>query len=108
MFKEKLESSVKNAIREFAIEDETIDFKIEMPPEGFGDLSTNVAFMLSKTLKKSPIEIAALISESLSKELDYSRVEVAGSGFINVDFSSKYVSSVLENILQTPDFWKKT
>jgi arginyl-tRNA synthetase len=108
VFKEKLESSVKNAIREFAIEDETIDFKIEMPPEGFGDLSTNVAFMLSKTLKKSPREIAALISESLSKELDYSRVEVAGSGFINVDFSSKYVSSVLENILQTPDFWKKT
>lgn len=107
MFKEKLESAMKRLLKEFGVKEEEVDFKIEIPPEGYGDLSTNVAFILSRSLKKSPREIAVSISEKLRKESDYSRVEVAGPGFINVDFSIDYLSSVLAKILEEPGFWKK-
>ncbi|HQC15636.1 arginine--tRNA ligase [Mesotoga prima] len=106
MFKEKLESSIKKVLEEFEIYDDKIDFKVEIPPEGFGDLSTNVAFILSRILKKSPREIANTICDRLSMEADYSRVEVAGPGFVNVDFSIAYLSSVLAEMIDTPDFWK--
>ncbi|MDI9368129.1 arginine--tRNA ligase [Mesotoga sp.] len=107
MFKEKLESTMKRLLKEFGVKEEEVDFKIEIPPEGYGDLSTNVAFILSRSLKRSPREIAVSISEKLRKESDYSRVEVAGPGFINVDFSIDYLSSVLAKILEEPGFWKK-
>jgi len=106
LFKEKLESTIKCLLEEFGVEEE-VDFKIEIPPEGYGDLSTNVAFILSRSLKRSPREIAVTISEKLQNESDYSRVEVAGPGFINVDFSIDYLSSVLGKIFEEPNFWKK-
>ncbi|MDD5682059.1 MAG: arginine--tRNA ligase [Mesotoga sp.] len=102
-----MESTMKRLLKEFGVKEEEVDFKIEIPPEGYGDLSTNVAFILSRSLKKSPREIAVSISEKLRKESDYSRVEVAGPGFINVDFSIDYLSSVLAKILEEPGFWKK-
>jgi len=98
---------MKRLLKEFGVKEGEVDFKIEIPPEGYGDLSTNVAFILSRSLKKSPREIAVSISEKLRKESDYSRVEVAGPGFINVDFSIDYLSSVLAKILEEPGFWKK-
>ncbi|MBN2252064.1 MAG: arginine--tRNA ligase [Kosmotogaceae bacterium] len=107
MFKEKLESTIKCLLEEFGVKEEKVDFKIEIPPEGYGDLSTNVAFILSRSLKRSPKEIAVSISEKLRKESDYSRVEVAGPGFINVDFSIDYLSSVLVKIFEEPGFWRK-
>ena len=107
MFKEKLESKINRLLEEFGLKEEEVDFKIEIPPEGYGDLSTNVAFILSRSLKRNPREIAVSISEKLRKDTDYSRVEVAGPGFINVDFSIDYLSSVLAKIFEQPGFWKK-
>jgi len=107
VFKEKLESTINRLLEEFGLKEEEVDFKIEIPPEGYGDLSTNVAFILSRSLKRNPREIAVSISEELRKESDYSRVEVAGPGFINVDFSIDYLSSVLAKIFEQPGFWKK-
>jgi len=107
LFKEKLERTIKRLLEEFGLKEEEVDFKIEIPPEGYGDLSTNVAFILSRSLKRNPREIAVSISEKLRKESDYSRVEVAGPGFINVDFSIDYLSSVLAKIIEQPGFWKK-
>jgi len=107
VFKEKLESTIKRLLEEFGLKEEEVDFKIEIPPEGYGDLSTNVAFILSRSLKRNPREIAVSISEKLQKESDYSRVEVAGPGFINVDFSIDYLSSVLAKVFEQPGFWKK-
>ena len=57
MLKEKLKDSVNRVLQKMGIEEE-IEFKIEIPPEGFGDLSTNAAFLLSRIMKKNPREIA--------------------------------------------------
>ncbi|HNS67433.1 MAG TPA: arginine--tRNA ligase, partial [Mesotoga infera] len=105
MLKEKLKDSVNRVLQKMGIEEE-IEFKIEIPPEGFGDLSTNAAFLLSRIMKKNPREIASIFVAELQKELEYDRVEIAGPGFINVDFSSSYLSEVLREMLSCPDFWR--
>ncbi|HIP86120.1 MAG TPA: arginine--tRNA ligase, partial [Aquifex sp.] len=45
-----------------------IEFKVERPKrKEFGDLATNVAFILAKHLKGNPFEIANEIAEELRK-----------------------------------------
>lgn len=105
MFKERLKESVRNILKEMGIQEE-IDFKIEIPPEGFGDLSTNAAFLLSKPLGKNPRELAFSIADKLRGEPEYENVEIAGPGFINVNFSRGYFADVLEEFAAKPEFWK--
>jgi arginyl-tRNA synthetase len=53
-----------------------IEFDVSEPPQkGFGDLSCNVAFLLSKHLKKPPSKIATELAESL-------RSRIQGSSYI--------------------------
>ncbi len=50
----------------------------------FGDYATNAAMILAKPMKKNPRELAALISSTILSSSDlFSKVEVAGPGFIN-------------------------
>ncbi len=58
-----------------------------------GDYSTNVAMLLSKSLKKNPVKIAEELKNAIIKDQTISdagiieRVEVAGPGFINIYLS---------------------
>ena len=60
----------------------------EVPPSKFdSDISTNLAMVLSKLNKKSPIEIANILSVELKKKdglID--DISVVKPGFINVRF----------------------
>ena len=44
-----------------------IDFSVEPAKPGFGDVSSNISFLLAKQLKKSPRDIAQLFSENYEK-----------------------------------------
>lgn len=56
----------------------------------FGDMSTNVAMLLAKQLKKSPRDIAQQIQEALSTYNELlACVEIAGPGFLNLTFTKK-------------------
>ncbi len=77
-----------------------IDFKVEKPRKReFGDLATNVAFLLTKHLKKNPYEIAAELAEELSKNPAFESVEVAKPAFINFRFSKEFYYNALREIL---------
>jgi len=71
--------------------------------EEFGDLSTNVAFILAKKLGKNPREIAQSIVDAVNKKkiLEIEKSEIAGAGFINFFISSsvyeKEVNVILKN-----------
>lgn len=54
------------------------------PEPQFGDISTNVALQLAKPVGQSPRLIAEALTERLAETGDYSAVEVAGPGFINI------------------------
>ena len=74
-----------------------VEFVIER--EGrFGDLTTNVAFSLSKTLKKSPHEIASKIADRVRKVPLFERVEVGGDGFLNFYLKRQTLCDELKEI----------
>src|SRR3989338_8883329 len=62
-----------------------IPFTLEPAKSGFGDVTCNVAFLASKHLKKSPFDIAKLISDEYQKNLGdlVSKVEPHQSGYLN-------------------------
>lgn len=65
-----------------------------------GDLSTNVAMLLTKKLKKNPRTIAQEIIDAL--HLDSSiikKTEIAGPGFINFFFTESATSQIVKEIL---------
>jgi len=67
--------------------------------EEWGDLSTNLPFLLSEKWDLSTSEIAQILIASLQKEDFLSRVEFAPPGFINFFISSSYLHQTLEKIL---------
>jgi arginyl-tRNA synthetase len=62
-----------------------ISFTVEPAKPGFGDVSSNISFLLAKNLKKSPQEISQIISEKYSKfnHTLVSKVESHSSGYLN-------------------------
>ncbi len=79
------------------------DFSVEVPTDkNNGDYSTNIALVLAKKLGKSPKEVADnLRSKILNLKSNlFSKVEVAGPGFINFFVSEKYLQEQLKNVLK--------
>ncbi len=74
------------------------DTQVELtrPESAFGDYATNVALQLAKPLGKNPREIAEQISQKLSQDSSFEKVEVAGPGFINVTVSANKMANTLE------------
>lgn len=76
--------------------------------QSHGDLSTNVAMLLTKQLKRNPKDIA----QEIISNLDYDNnkitsIEIAGPGFINFRFNTAFVTNIVKVILDKKmDFGK--
>jgi len=79
------------------------DVVIETPPQEFNfDLSSNIALILAKKTKQSPIKLANLIKDLLFKDInEFSEISVAGPGFINFRFNSKTYQKIILEILKS-------
>ena len=73
---------------------------VDIPPSNFDcDISTNVAMILSKTNKKSPIDIAnTLIDLIRSEDEKIETISVAKPGFINIKFKAIYWNNFIKNV----------
>ncbi len=62
-----------------------VGFSVEPSKPGFGDVSSNITFLLAKQLKQNPKEIAKTISEKYQKFLGplVSKTEAHPSGYVN-------------------------
>ena len=78
--------------------DAKVQIHVEYPDKRYGDYATNVAFWLSKVLKKPPREIATKIAVNL-KHPFIEKVEVAGPGFINITMNEHWWHSIVKKIL---------
>ena len=77
----------------------------EIPPSKFNcDISTNVAMVLAKLNKKSPMELAEPIS-SIIKEKDpmVETVTIVKPGFINIKFKPLFWTNFIEKIIAHSD-----
>ncbi len=96
--KSKLNNIVNSALKANGIEIEEVVVN-EATKVEFGDYQYNGAMALAKKLKTNPREIA----QNLAKELDgnsiFSKVEVAGPGFINLTLDKEFLEQNLLNTL---------
>jgi len=73
---------------------------VDIPPSNFDcDISTNVAMVLSKANKKSPIDVAnTLIDLIKSEDEKIETISVAKPGFINIKFKAIYWNNFIKNV----------
>jgi arginyl-tRNA synthetase len=105
IYKKKIQDLVIANCTNFNI-DPKINFLgvvFEIPPQEFNfDLSSNIALVLGKKTKQSPVKLANLIKDLLLKKLDnFAEVSVAGPGFINFRFNSKTYQYLITEILKS-------
>ena len=75
---------------------------VEPPKDSrHGDMSTNAAMVLSKSVEVKPRELAQIISEALSPKEIISSVDIAGPGFININLSNSSWHGLLSTILMS-------
>ena len=75
---------------------------VEPPKDSrHGDMSTNAAMVLSKSVEVKPRELAQIISEALSPKEIISSVDIAGPGFINITLSNFSWHGLLSAILMS-------
>ena len=72
-----------------------------------GDFSTNLCLVLSKTLKKSPHDVASIVLEKMPPSDLISKIEIAGVGFLNFFLSSKANNEIVNNALSLKDSYGK-
>ncbi|MDI3542705.1 MAG: arginyl-tRNA synthetase [Candidatus Atribacteria bacterium] len=66
-----------------------------------GDFATNLAFILSRKVKKSPRELATKLQASLAQNLgNFARVEVAGGGFVNFFLQDEVLLSFISEVVE--------
>ena len=76
---------------------------LEVPPEEFNfDLSCNIAMVLGKSNKLNSKDLAEKIKEMfLKKIVNFSAIEIAGPGFLNIKLSKsallKNINSIIDN-----------
>ena len=77
----------------------------EIPPSKFdSDISTNVAMVLSKINKKSPIVLANILSEEIKKKDKLiENKSVVKPGFINIKFKTIFWSNFIKEIIQNSE-----
>lgn len=93
-----LKVKIEEIVKDLGAEDFDVEFEIPKD-KSMGDDSTNIAFKLTKVLRKNPNLIATAIVSKLNKE-DYKleKIEVL-NGFINFTFLSSYIHNLVFKIL---------
>jgi len=77
----------------------------EIPPSKFNsDISTNVAMVLSKLNKKSPLDLALMLSENIKKNDELIEdISVVKPGFINIRFKPIFWTNFIEKIIKNSE-----
>ena len=80
---DEIENNLNKILENLSISD--VSFSVEPAKPGFGDVSSNVSFLLAKKLKKSPKEISEMISQEYSKlpQTLVLKSESHPSGYVN-------------------------
>ncbi len=93
-----LKVKIEEIVKDLGVEDLEVEFEIPKD-KAMGDYSTNIAFKLTRVLRKNPNLIATDIVSKLNKE-DYKleKIEVL-NGFINFTFLSSYIHNLVFKIL---------
>ncbi len=99
MIKEKIKKVLEDLGKDY-------EFKVEIPPENFGDFSSNVAMVGAKHFRRPPREIAMDLIENLKGD-EFESIEIAGPGFINFRVSKSLLQKVVRKVLEEKERFGK-
>ena len=72
-----------------------------------GDMSTNIAMLLTSEIKLNPNEIANIFKSYILKFPGIKEITIASPGFINITLTESTWVSAIKNILLNNDSWDK-
>lgn len=76
------------------------DYQVEIPKQAsHGDFSTNIAMLLAKPWRRQPREIATQLAAELNHNKLFSKVDIAGPGFINFTLADDVLGAIPTEIL---------
>jgi len=106
--KEKIMNAIILALRSLSYPEKDCSLA---PPKNidFGDLSSNIALLLAKELKKSPMDIAKNIVNELNNNLTghTTNISITNPGFINFEIDDHYFQSQIIHILNKNQVYGK-
>tara|TARA_B100000959_G_scaffold160985_1_gene168546 strand:+ start:3866 stop:5503 length:1638 start_codon:yes stop_codon:yes gene_type:complete len=106
--KEKIRNAITLALRSLSYPEKDCSLA---PPKNidFGDLSSNIALLLAKELKKSPMDIAKNIVNELNNNLTghTTNISITNPGFINFEIDDHYFQSQIIHILNKNQVYGK-
>ncbi len=108
----KIEKIIKSAHKDNLLElpDNLSGINVDIPPAKFtGDISTNVAMVLSKINKKNPLELAKQIAD-LIKDSDNNidEISIEKPGFINLKFKNEFWNGFILDVLNNSSYGSST
>ena len=76
---------------------------VELPPkEHKGDMSCNVAMILAKFNKKTPLDLANILKKNFLENFkEFEKIDVAKPGFLNINFKIDFWKNHLFKIIQS-------
>ena len=102
-----LTNAAKAAMADGALPEADLpDFIVEIPADvKNGDVASNLAMTGARAFRKAPRQIAEAITAKLDlTDTLFSRVEIAGPGFINLFLGQAWFTSVLRAACQNPEY----
>jgi len=80
---DEIDKNLKKILEDLSISN--LNFSVEVAKPGFGDVSSNISFLLAKELKKSPKDIAQILSDKYSQCTStlVLKTEAHPSGYLN-------------------------
>ena len=90
-----MNEKITQIVRQLFDTDATV--KLTRPEATFGDYATNVALQIAKPLGRNPREVAEKIKTALVETGEFTSVDIAGPGFINVRVSAGNLAISLTN-----------
>ena len=104
----KIEKVIKSAHKDNLLElpDNLSGINVDIPPAKFsGDISTNVAMVLSKINKKPPIEIAKQIADLIKdSDSNIDEISIEKPGFINLKFKNEFWNGFILDVLNNSSY----
>ena len=96
MVKEEIKKIIKKVLGA-----DVPEFSVEVSDDkSHGDYSANIALILAKKTGKNPREVAEDIKNKIGDNGLFSKIEIAGPGFINFFVSEKYFQEQIKAILK--------
>ena len=104
-YQKKFSVYLKNLKRKNIIDlpDNLKSLTVELPPKGYNaDISCNVAMVLAKYNKKTPLDLANVLKKNFLKKFDeFEKIDVQNPGFLNINFKINFWKTYLLKIIKS-------